>query len=166
LDSSIAENLVVDRYYQPPFTRQGVMYPRQIRKHAEKLMHEFDIRAAGYDAPIRSLSGGNMQKVIVAREFSAEPALLIAAQPTRGVDIGASEFVRGQLVQKRNEGKAVLLISADLAEVMSLADRIAVMHKGKLVGIFDNGPALTEEELGLYMLGIKVQDPEILAGLM
>jgi simple sugar transport system ATP-binding protein len=166
LDSSIAENLVVDRYYQPPFTRQGVMYPRQIRKHAEKLMHEFDIRAAGYDAPIRSLSGGNMQKVIVAREFSAEPALLIAAQPTRGVDIGASEFVRGQLVQKRNEGKAVLLISADLAEVMSLADRIAVMHKGKIVGIFDNGPALTEEELGLYMLGIKVQDPEILAGLM
>jgi simple sugar transport system ATP-binding protein len=159
LQSSIAENLVVDRYYQPPFTQQGVMYPSQIRQHAEKLMKQFDIRAAGYDAPIGSLSGGNMQKVIVAREFSAEPALLIAAQPTRGVDIGASEFVRGQLVEKRNEGKAVLLISADLAEVMSLADRIAVMYKGKIAGIFQNGPELTEEELGLYMLGIKTQAP-------
>ena len=159
LQSSIAENLVVDRYYQPPFTQQGVMYPSQIRQHAEKLMKQFDIRAAGCDAPIGSLSGGNMQKVIVAREFSAEPALLIAAQPTRGVDIGASEFVRGQLVEKRNEGKAVLLISADLAEVMSLADRIAVMYKGKIAGIFQNGPELTEEELGLYMLGIKTQAP-------
>lgn len=106
---------------------------------------------------MRSLSGGNMQKVIVAREFSAEPALLIAAQPTRGVDIGATEFVHGQLVAKRNEGKAVLLVSADLAEVMSLADRIAVMYKGEIVGILENGPALTEEELGLYMLGLKRQ---------
>jgi ABC-type uncharacterized transport system ATPase subunit len=88
---------------------------------------------------MRSLSGGNMQKVIVAREFSAEPALLVAAQPTRGVDIGATEFVHNQLVAKRNEGKAVLLVSADLAEVMSLADRIAVMYKGEIVGILENG---------------------------
>ncbi|MCB0154025.1 MAG: ABC transporter ATP-binding protein [Anaerolineae bacterium] len=166
LESSIAENLVVDRYYRAPFTRRGVMYPRQIRQHAESLMKEFDIRAAGQDAPIGSLSGGNMQKVIVAREFSAEPALLIAAQPTRGVDIGASEFVRGQLVAKRNEGKAVLLISADLAEVMSLADRIAVMYKGQIAGIFKNGPELTEEELGLYMLGLKTQEPAELQKMM
>ena len=166
LEASIAENLVVDRYYRPPFTRQGVMYPGKIRDQAEALINEFDIRASGSDAPISSLSGGNMQKVIVAREFSADPALLIAAQPTRGVDIGASEFVRGQLVEKRNEGKAVLLISADLAEVMSLADRIAVMYKGRIAGIFANGPDLTEEELGLYMLGIKTQDPAELATLM
>ena len=103
-----------------------------------------------------------MQKVIVAREFSSEPALLIAAQPTRGIDIGASEFVRRQLVEKRNEGKAVLLISADLAEVMSLADRIAVMYKGRLAGVFENTSELTEEELGFYMLGVKQQPPEYL----
>lgn len=160
LTASIAENLVVDRYNRPPFTRNGVMYPKQMRQQAETLIEAFDIRAAGCDSPIGSLSGGNMQKVIVAREFSADPALLIAAQPTRGVDIGASEFVRSQLVQKRNEGKAVLLISADLAEVMSLADRIAVMYKGEIVGVFENGPDLTEEELGLYMLGIKRQAPD------
>lgn len=161
LGATIAENLVVDRYYRPPFTQNGFMMSlRQIRQHAEMLMQKFDIRASGYDAPTGSLSGGNMQKVILAREFSADPALLIAAQPTRGVDIGASEFVRSQLVEERNKGKAVLLISADLAEIMSLADRIAVMYKGQIVGVFANTPNLTEEELGLYMLGLKKQSPE------
>jgi len=159
LGATIAENLVVDRYYRSPFTRHGVMSLIQMRRQAEKLMTRFDIRASGYDAPIGSLSGGNMQKVILAREFSAEPALLIAAQPTRGLDIGASEFVGRQLVEQRNQGKAVLLISADLAEVMSLADRIAVMYKGQIAGIFENTPDLTEEELGLYMLGLKTQSP-------
>jgi simple sugar transport system ATP-binding protein len=162
LDATIAENLIVDRYYQAPFTRNGIMRPAQVRQQAELLMEKFDIRAAGCDALLGSLSGGNMQKVVLAREFSAEPALLIAAQPTRGVDIGASEFVRRQLVEARNRGKAVLLISADLAEVMSLADRIAVMYKGQIAGIFKNGPDLTEEELGLYMLGLKKQSPEAL----
>ena len=107
-----------------------------------------------------------MQKVILAREFSADPILLIAAQPTRGVDIGASEFVRRQLVEERNRGKAVLLISADLAEVMSLADRIAVMYKGEVAGIFENGPELTEQELGLYMLGLKKQTSQELEPLL
>lgn len=162
LEASIAENLVVDRYYRPPFTRNGALSLRQIRRNAEDLMQKFDIRASGYDAPIGSLSGGNMQKVILAREFSAEPVLLIAAQPTRGVDIGASEFVRRQLVEERNKGTAVLLVSADLAEVMSLADRIAVMYKGRIVGVFENIPDLTEEELGLYMLGIKTQPHDLL----
>jgi simple sugar transport system ATP-binding protein len=157
LDASIADNLVVDRYNQPPFTVGGVLRPRQIRQNAVRLMEQFDIRAAGSESLMRSLSGGNMQKVIVAREFSAEPALLIAAQPTRGVDIGASEFLRSQLVEKRNEGRAVLLISADLAEIMSLADRIAVIHKGRIVGIFRNTPELSEQELGLYMLGVQEQ---------
>jgi ABC-type uncharacterized transport system ATPase subunit len=163
LEATIAENLVVDRYFRPPFSRWGwVLSPAKMRGHALELMDRFDIRASGFDAPIGSLSGGNMQKVILAREFSAEPALLIAAQPTRGVDIGASEFVRKQLVAERNNGKAVLLISADLAEVMSLADRIAVMYKGEIAGIFENSPDLTEEELGLYMLGIKKQPPEVI----
>ena len=161
LEASIAENLVVDRYYRPPFTRNSfIMSPAQIRQQAEALIKQFDIRTSSYDAPIGSLSGGNMQKVILAREFSADPILLIAAQPTRGVDIGASEFVRRQLVEERNRGKAVLLISADLAEVMSLADRIAVMYKGEIAGIFENGPELTEQELGLYMLGLKKQPPQ------
>lgn len=161
--ASIADNLVVDRYNLPPFTRRGVLRPAEIRAQAEALMAEFDIRAAGSDAPMNSLSGGNMQKVIVAREFSADPVLLIAAQPTRGIDIGASEFVRTQLVALRNEGKAVLLVSADLDEVMNLADRIAVMHKGAIVGVFRNTPDLTEQELGLYMLGVKTQNPAEMA---
>ena len=156
-DVSIADNLVVDRYNRAPFTRGGVLSPREVRRQAQALMAEYDIRAAGPDAPMNSLSGGNMQKVIVAREFSAEPLMLIAAQPTRGIDIGASEFVRSELVDLRDEGRAVLLISADLAEVMSLADRIAVMHDGQIVAIFPNTPDLTEHELGLYMLGVKKQ---------
>lgn len=158
LDASIAENLAVDRYNRVPFTRHGALNPGKMKMQAVALMQQFDIRAAGPDAPMRSLSGGNMQKVIVAREFSAEPALLIAAQPTRGVDIGATEFVHNQLVAKRNEGKAVLLVSADLAEVMSLADRIAVMYRGEVVGILENRPELTEEEIGLYMLGLKREE--------
>lgn len=165
LDATIADNLVVDRYHRPPFTERGVMHPEQIRRQADELIREFDIRASGAAAPMSSLSGGNMQKVIVAREFSANPSLLIAAQPTRGVDIGASEFVRTQLVAKRNEGRAVLLISADLAEVMSLADRIAVMYKGRIVGILPNTPDLTEQEMGLYMLGVKEQPADELAAM-
>ena len=164
-DISIADNLVVDRYDRPPFTRNGILSPGEIRTQAEALMQQFDIRSAGPDAPMNSLSGGNMQKVIVAREFSARPKVLIAAQPTRGIDIGASEYVRSQLVAQRNAGVAVLLISADLAEVMSIADRIAVMHKGEVAGIFANTPDLTEEELGLYMMGIKHQSPDELAQL-
>lgn len=163
LEASIAENLVVDRYFRPPFTRAGwVLRPSKIKETAQTLMQTFDIRASAFDASMGSLSGGNMQKVILAREFSSDPTLLIAAQPTRGVDIGASEFVRRQLVEQRNRGKAVLLISADLAEVMSLADRIAVMYKGEIVGIFAASPDLTEEELGLYMLGVKKQPAEVL----
>ncbi len=161
LEASIADNLVVDRYHREPFTRPliqgGSLSPRRIRQQADDLIKEFDIRTSGPDAPIGSLSGGNMQKVIVAREFSAEPRLLLAAQPTRGVDIGASEFVRSELVKKRNEGKAVLLVSADLAEVLSLSDRIAVLFKGQIVALLENGPGVTEQELGLYMAGIKRQ---------
>lgn len=158
LDASIAENLAVDRYDRPPFARRGLLLPGRIKAQAVSLMQRFDIRAAGPDASMSSLSGGNMQKVIVARELSAEPALLIAAQPTRGVDIGATEFVYNQLVAKRNEGMAVLLVSSDLAEVMTLADRIAVMYKGEIVGVLENGPHLTEEEIGLYMLGLKREE--------
>ncbi|NPA31900.1 MAG: ABC transporter ATP-binding protein [Chloroflexi bacterium] len=155
LQATINENLIVDRYYRPPF-RKGLFIDQQVVvEQGERLIREFDIRTPSGQVPVSSLSGGNMQKVIVAREFSAEPKLLIAAQPTRGIDVGATEFVRQQLVQKRTEGTAVLLVSADLAEVMSLSDRIIVMYEGEITGVFPDAAAVTEEELGLYMLGIK-----------
>ena len=110
--------------------------------------------------PVGSLSGGNMQKVVVARELSSQPRLLIAAQPTRGVDIGASEYMYEKLVEARNDGMAILLVSADLSEVMSLSDRLAVIKDGKLTAIFPQASALDEEEVGLYMLGIKHQTDE------
>lgn len=101
-----------------------------------------------------------MQKVILAREFSSQPQLLIAAQPTRGVDVGATEFIREQLVEQRNRGTAVLLVSADLAEVMSLSDRLVVMYEGQITGVFPEAAKATEEEIGYYMLGVKRQSPE------
>jgi len=124
------------------------------------LIDEFDIRTPSGLLPVSSLSGGNMQKVIVAREFSFNPHILIAAQPTRGIDVGATEFIRDQLVRKRTAGTGVLLVSADLAEVMSLSDRIIVMYEGEITGVFPNAQEVSEEELGLYMLGLKRQTPE------
>ncbi|MCS6836977.1 MAG: ABC transporter ATP-binding protein [Anaerolineae bacterium] len=156
-DISIADNLIVDRYYRPPFTQSGLMRPQAINANGQKLIRDFGIVAMHADVPVISLSGGNMQKVIVAREFSSEPRLLIAAQPTRGVDIGAIEFIHQQLVDKRTQGLAILLVSADLQEVMKLADRIMVMYDGEIVAILPNTPDLTEERLGLYMLGAQKQ---------
>ncbi|MER3437273.1 MAG: ABC transporter ATP-binding protein, partial [Chloroflexota bacterium] len=158
--ASIADNLVVDRYYRPPLVRGGGWLDvRQIRRHATALMERFDIRAADPDIPVGALSGGNMQKVVVARELSSNPRALLAAQPTRGIDIGATEFVRQQLVEQRDRGAAILLVSADLAEVMQLSDRLAVMYSGEVVATFDTPQRLTEEEIGLYMLGVKRQMP-------
>jgi general nucleoside transport system ATP-binding protein len=159
-EASIEDNLIVDRYYRPPFTRNSLLQPDSIRRYGKDLIKKFGIIAPGGEVPVGALSGGNMQKVIVAREFSSSPALLIAAQPTRGVDIGAIEFVHQQLVDKRTEGLAILLISADLQEVMKLSDRIMVMFNGELVAIFENGPELTEQKLGLYMLGAARQTAE------
>ncbi|MCC7446610.1 MAG: ABC transporter ATP-binding protein [Anaerolineae bacterium] len=159
-DASIADNLIVDRYYHIPFVQRGLLSLRAIQKNSAALIKQFGILAQSAEQPISSLSGGNMQKVIVAREFSSSPRLLIAAQPTRGVDIGAIEFIHQQLVDKRTEGLAILLISADLQEVMKLADRIMVMYNGEAVAILPNTPDLTEEKLGLYMLGAARQTPE------
>jgi len=157
LTSSISENLIVDRYTQEPFTRGGFMNPVAIRDNGDRLIEQYGIRTPDGTLPVGSLSGGNMQKVVVARELSSQPKLLIAAQPTRGVDIGASEFMHEQLIQARNDGVAILLISADLGEVLSLSDRLAVMKDGRITAIFSDVNALTEEEVGLYMLGIKQQ---------
>ncbi len=156
-DSSIADNLIVDRYYRKPFLQGSLLNLNQIRRNGEELIQTFGIVAAGGDAPVGSLSGGNMQKVIVAREFSSSPRLLIAAQPTRGVDIGAIEFIHQRLVDQRTAGLAILLVSADLQEVMKLSDKIIVMYNGEITAIFENTPDLTEEKLGLYMLGAATQ---------
>jgi simple sugar transport system ATP-binding protein len=157
LPSTIAENLIVDRYEREPFANGLFMHPGQIEENGERLIEQYGIRAPDGTLPVGSLSGGNMQKVVVARELSSSPQLLIASQPTRGVDIGASEFMHEQLVKARNDGVAILLISADLSEVMSLSDRLAVMKDGHISAIFPDASQLSEEEIGLYMLGIKQQ---------
>jgi len=159
LAASVAENLVVDRYFAPPFTRYGWwLETGAVTQTAEHLMAEFDIRAPDSAVPARALSGGNLQKVVLARELSRRPKVLVAAQPTRGIDIGATEFAHAQLVRIRDGGAAVLLVSADLSEVMALSDRLAVMHDGEMVALFDEPQGLTEEEVGLYMLGLKRQE--------
>jgi len=158
--SSIEENLIVDRYERPPFTQGLFMNLNAIHKNADALIQQFGIRTPDGTLPTGALSGGNMQKVVVAREMSSDPKLLIAAQPTRGVDIGASEFMHDKLVEARDRGVAILLISADLSEVMSLSDRLAVMKDGQISAIFPDASQLSEEEVGLYMLGVKHQDPE------
>ena len=159
-DGSIADNLIIDRYYREPFAKSGLLNLNEIEQNGHSMIKQFSILATGPAQPVGGLSGGNMQKVIVAREFSSSPRLLIAAQPTRGVDIGAIEFIHQQLVNKRTEGLAILLVSADLQEVMKLADRLMVMYNGEIVAILPNGPDLTEEKLGLYMLGAARQTPE------
>jgi len=152
LANSIADNTILGRQRWPQFSWNGlVLILRSIANWAKKLITEFDVRTTSIEAPVRSLSGGNQQKVIIAREFAANPLALIASQPTRGVDIGAIEFIHRRIIEQRDAGKAVLLISAELEEIRSLSDRIAVMYEGKIVDIVT--PEATEEQLGILMTG-------------
>jgi ABC-type uncharacterized transport system ATPase subunit len=155
LDYTVAQNMVLGIHYRPPFVKRmglDVINFTPIKEKAARLVQEFDVRPPDYENLVGNLSGGNQQKVIVAREFDQDPRLLVAAQPTRGIDVGSIEFIHQRLVQARDAGKAVLLISADLEEILSLADRIAVMYEGEIVGILDPEEA-TEERLGLMMTG-------------
>jgi simple sugar transport system ATP-binding protein len=156
LTYTIAQNLVLGIHYRRPFVKRMGFFDAinfsPIRDKAQRLVEEFDVRPRDYENLAGNLSGGNQQKVIVAREFDQNPKLLIAAQPTRGVDVGSIEFIHQRLVQARDAGKAVLLISADLEEILSLSDRIAVMYEGEIVGILAPEEA-TEERLGLMMTG-------------
>lgn len=152
---SILENMFSIQYDDPRFSKNGLLNKKAMQATCDSLIDEYMIKCASGNSPIGSLSGGNIQKVIVAREFSNDPKVIIANQPTRGVDVGASEFIRKQLLNYRDQGCAVLLISADLNEIFSLSDRLAVMYKGKFSGVFDNVKEVTEEELGKYMLGLK-----------
>ena len=153
-DFSIAQNLVLDNLDH--FSVGGNLKLGQINQHAAKLVEEFDIRTDSYAQPARSLSGGNQQKVVLARELSRPLSLLLANQPTRGVDVGAIEFLHNRIVAERDRGTAVLIISTELDEVESLADRIAVMYRGRIVGVV--GPDTPRDVLGLMMAGIDHDD--------
>jgi simple sugar transport system ATP-binding protein len=151
LDFSIAENISLHDFRSPPDSRFGWLFPRQLLRRAARLIEEFDVRGGGPRTRAGGLSGGNQQEVILAREIDRDPRVLVAAQPTRGLDVGAIEFVHRRLVAERDEGRAVLLVSLELEEVLSLADRILVMYEGEIVGEFP--PTASEEELGIAMTG-------------
>ncbi|NPV55178.1 MAG: ABC transporter ATP-binding protein [Anaerolineae bacterium] len=150
---SVADNLVMNTYYLPPFSHRAWLDQKVILQSGQELVEAFDIRTPNVATPVSSLSGGNQQKVIVAREFSRPIKLLIASQPTRGLDVGSIEYIHKQLIKKRDEGCAVLLVSTELDEVMQLSDRIAVMYRGKVLDIVDADTA-TKEMLGLLMAGV------------
>ena len=160
LDNTLEQNMVLQKYHEPQFQKYGFIRFDEVRKYAENLIDAYDVRSG--QGPItvsRSMSGGNQQKAIIAREIDRDKPLLIAVQPTRGLDVGAIEYIHGQLVAERDKGKGVLLVSLELDEVMSLSDRILVMYEGEIVGELD--PKKTDaNELGLYMSGAKRQGKE------
>jgi general nucleoside transport system ATP-binding protein len=151
LDFTLAENIALKDYCEEPDSKWGWLFPRRIIARATKLLQEFDVRGGGPLTPAGSLSGGNQQKVVVAREVSRDPRILVAAQPTRGLDVGAIEFVHRRLIAERDEGRAILLVSFELDEILSLSDRILVMYEGHVVGEYP--PSVSEDELGIAMLG-------------
>jgi ABC-type uncharacterized transport system ATPase subunit len=153
LSFPISDNLILNTYYQSPYSKGVVLAEEEIRQHARDLVEEFDIRTPSALLSAGSLSGGNQQKVIVAREFSRPIKLLVASQPTRGLDVGSVEYIHGRILRKRDEGCAVLLVSSELDEIMGLSDRIAVMYRGKIVDILGADKA-TKEGVGLLMAGV------------
>jgi general nucleoside transport system ATP-binding protein len=157
LEFSIAENIALHDYNKPPASRFGWLFPRRLVQRARSLIREFDVRGGGPQTPGGALSGGNQQKVVAAREVDRDPKVLIAAQPTRGLDVGAIEYLHRRLVEERDEGRAILLVSLELDEVLSLSDRILVMYEGRIVG--EHKGDVTEEEIGLEMLGARRKEP-------
>lgn len=161
LDFTLEQNLVLQRYKEPEFEKGGFIKKDAVRAYAERLIEEYDIRSGqGPVTTARSMSGGNQQKAIIAREVDRNKPLIVAVQPTRGLDVGAIENVHKELVKQRDAGKAVLLVSLELDEVMSLSDRILVMYEGEIVGEFDP-KQITVQELGLYMAGAKRADKKV-----
>jgi len=155
LDYTLEDNIVLQRYWQPEFQKMSFIKRKAIRKYAERIIQQYDVRSGQGPITIaRSMSGGNQQKAIIGREIDKEHELLVAVQPTRGLDVGAIEYIHKQLVERRNAGKGVLLVSLELDEVMNVSDRILVMYEGEIVGELDP-KTTTVEELGLYMSGAK-----------
>ena len=151
LDFSIAENIALHDYADPPAAKWGWLFPKRLVERARKLIQEFDVRGGGPLTRAGGLSGGNQQKLVTAREIARDPKVLIAAQPTRGLDVGAIEYLHRRLVEERDEGRAILLVSLELDEILSLSDRILVLYEGEIVG--EHTSAVSEEEIGLEMLG-------------
>jgi general nucleoside transport system ATP-binding protein len=160
LSFSVRDNLALCTYYQPPYAKGPVINFRHLEQEAKRLVKKFDVRTPSIDTQAGALSGGNQQKVIVARELSRPVKLLIASQPTRGLDVGSIEFIHRQILAARDAGAAVLLISAELDEIMSLSDRIAVMYKGQILEILDAEEA-TREKIGLLMAGIHMEGENV-----
>ena len=153
-DFTIAENMVLREHQKRPYSRYGFLNLREISKHSEKLISKFQVKTPSQETLAKNLSGGNIQKVVIARELSRNPRVIIAAQPTRGLDIGATEYVRQVLSEQRKTGAAILLISEDLDEILTLSDRIAVIYEGQIMNIVPRDEA-TPEKLGLLMAGVK-----------
>ena len=161
LDFTLEQNMVLQTYKDPRFQKAGFIKPDAIREYSEKLIEKFDVRSGqGPITVARSMSGGNQQKAIIARELDRDKSLIVAVQPTRGLDVGAIEYIHSQLVAERDKGKAVLLVSLELDEVMSLSDRILVIYEGEIVGEF-NPKEISVQELGLYMAGAKRAEREV-----
>lgn len=159
-DGSIEDNIIADRYYKPSMKKGLLLDQKKIDSLADELIQEYKVKCDNRTQPIRMLSGGNMQKVVTAREFTAGASLIIANQPTRGIDIGASDFIRRRLVDLRTQGAGVLLISADLNEVLEISDSLIVMHNGRIAAYFPDASKVGEDELGEYMLGVRTVSEE------
>jgi general nucleoside transport system ATP-binding protein len=159
-DFSVADNMVLDVYDRPPYARRGIALDlAAARANATERVAQFDVRTTSVDTPAGTLSGGNQQKVILARELGRELHMLLASQPTRGLDVGSIEFVHKRIISERDKGLAVVIISAELDEIYALADRIAVMYEGRITGI--RPPSVPVEELGMLMAGATGPDPAV-----
>ena len=156
--TTLEENFIIDRYYKSNFSRGFRLDWRYISSYSQELIKKFNILTKSSRTSVSSLSGGNIQKVVVARELSSEPEVIVAAQPTRGVDVGSEELIHNLLISARDEGKAVFLISADLDEILKLSSRIMVIYNGQIVGHFTDMDTITGKDLGPYMLGVKKED--------
>ncbi|MCT4596544.1 MAG: ABC transporter ATP-binding protein [Vallitalea sp.] len=156
-EATITDNIISERFYKSEFNIGPFLNMKKIRETAELLVEDFKAKCSGINQKIKGLSGGNIQKIVVAREFSSNPKLIVANQPSRGIDVGSTEFIYKKLVELRDSGSAVLLVSADLNEVMELSDRLIVMYNGEITAHFDNVDEVDINELGTYMLGIKKQ---------
>jgi len=157
LEFSLAENIALHDYAEPPDSRWGWLFPKRLVSRARRLIQEFDVRGGGPFTPAGALSGGNQQKLVAAREISRDPKALIAAQPTRGLDVGAIEYLHRRLVTERDEGRAILLVSLELDEIFSLSDRILVIYEGEIVG--EHTGEVSEEQIGFEMLGVQKKVP-------
>jgi simple sugar transport system ATP-binding protein len=154
---TVAENLILREHHKPPYSRFGFLNLSAIRRHADELIDQYQVKTPSRETPAKSLSGGNIQKVVLARELSRQPRTIVAAQPTRGLDIGATEYVRGQLLEQRRRGAAILLISEDLDEILALADRVAVIYEGEIMDILPRDQG-TPARLGLLMAGVRAEE--------